>query len=73
MANKSAHKELQRIADDAFGERPKLTFCLRLVQQHTRKEGEGKQEWLCRVFLENEGALKESATERTKDREINDK
>ncbi len=57
MANKKAHRLLQRLVEDEIKVRPKLTFCLRLVQKNPKKEGETKEQWIARIYLENKTAL----------------
>ncbi len=64
MANKNPHKMLQRLTEDEIGKRPKLSYCLRLVQSNPRTPEETKEQWLSRVFLLNKEALIKSAVQK---------
>ena len=64
MANKNAWKLLQRLTEDEIGKRPKLMFCLRLVEANPRKTDEPKEVNIARLFEENRDVLTASAERR---------
>lgn len=68
MSNKTAHRLLQRLVEDEIGEKPALQYCHNLIQQHPRKEGEGKEEYISRIYLDNKESLALSARHRTANR-----
>lgn len=68
MSKKSTHRDLQRLTEDEIGRRPKLQFCLRLIQMNPKKEDETRETYLARLFLDNKDKLTASADARDEDR-----
>lgn len=71
MSKKSTHRDLQRLTESEIGRRPKLQFCLQLIQKNHRKEDETRETYLARLFLDNKDKLTVSADERDEDRKEN--
>lgn len=55
----SAHRRLQRLVEDELKKRPKLTFCLRLLEANPRRADETYELWVTRVFEANRQKFEE--------------
>jgi hypothetical protein len=62
-AQKNA-RELQRLAEDELGARPKLTACHDVLRGHVRDPAQSREEHLATVFLAHRELLKASAERR---------
>ena len=65
---RTAARDLQNLAGDEIGERPKLSLCASILGRYRREEGEAREAFYARVWTENETALRLSAAQRTKER-----